>query len=562
MCSPNYRLDVQARIDVPGRVFVGFKDWDSAEQAFNAAYERGETRIVRTGPPSGQKPQGSRRKGVERDHGQLSPRKIQEKIKREQRQRNGTSSTSTQNGSQETTTMPERAAAATTTTAQAMEPPRPRQPDARHTTGRPAVRAPTQVGHTTGESPSEVSTSSSPPTEVTQVEHGTDSAPSPRYAQSLSYTSDASPPARFPLASPASGSSALASSDRRSDVSLPSSGMTKYFPADFAVRPRDKYSRAREKAMQASVRSPTVTISDYGTPPSSVQSPPADLNLLSPIAAASAASGQRIVASSPAGFTGTATPTRRQKIAKTTSDAGVQVDRQTRIRTYTAALVQATEDKRYATVQTQTLPAPAPQVRGAPLRATASAGDVLDNSGAKCACEHPVTLCRHCGLRARVMRWAEGHRPAARAPTTAPATSPVPQAPIFVASPVRRAPLASPVLSPTRVASPAPSSCPGSPESFHSAISTISAHTPIFGSSEIQPTSAASMGSVQEGLDVMVRATPGSDASGRAPVLHDTTFDPRSPLHRGTLIPARSPGANALTRPSPMMVPLNSLLFS
>ncbi|KAH9895094.1 hypothetical protein C8Q73DRAFT_693028 [Cubamyces lactineus] len=47
------------------------------------------------------------------------------------------------------------------------------------------------------------------------------------------------------------------------------------------------------------------------------------------------------------------------------------------------------------------------------------------------------------------------------------------------------------------------------------------------------------------------------------PALHDTTFDPRSPIQRGTLIP---PGSQfdplRLMRPSPTRQPLDSLLFS
>ncbi|KAI9061761.1 hypothetical protein FKP32DRAFT_1677952 [Trametes sanguinea] len=67
-----------------------------------------------------------------------------------------------------------------------------------------------------------------------------------------------------------------------------------------------------------------------------------------------------------------------------------------------------------------------------------------------------------------------------------------------------------------------------------------------------------SMASLQAGLDALVPTSPSRSTT----VAHDTTFDPRSPIQRGTLIPSDSPDRNALLRPSPMMLPLNSLLFS
>ncbi|KAI0661296.1 hypothetical protein C8Q70DRAFT_706225 [Cubamyces menziesii] len=137
--------------------------------------------------------------------------------------------------------------------------------------------------------------------------------------------------------------------------------------------------------------------------------------------------------------------------------------------------------------------------------------------------------------------------------------------------------------------------------SYHTAspgAGSTAAVTPPLGPSETRTESIASMASVQEGVDMMARgAVPMRSPSGRAstvmsprtrrrasgdsragggsltstaaatrsppPVLHDTTFDPRSPIQRGTMIP---PGSQfdplRLVRPSPTMQPLDSLLFS
>lgn len=231
MCFPNGRLDVAPLIqNVSNPVFQGFPDWGSANDAFEEAYARGETKIVRDGPSKSARPkQEPRRSTGTRSTTTLSSAGraardaiIAEELEaaRRESQHNSTSGVTVRDGERGPSTR-SMTRAQTQPTLQVP----PRQPDSRmQPVPRPAVQGEANPKSTS----SNPSTSSSPPTCVTTREYGSEPVQGPRYAQSLSYASDTSPAVQSDvhMASPATGSSALASSDRRSDVSSPSTNST------------------------------------------------------------------------------------------------------------------------------------------------------------------------------------------------------------------------------------------------------------------------------------------------------------------------------------------------
>ncbi|KAI0645968.1 hypothetical protein C8Q79DRAFT_967199 [Trametes meyenii] len=639
-------------VGIPGSSYKGYPDCQSALDAFYAAEQRGDVRQVRKASQDCVQVQRTRAQGPREDEPRPGPRTasvtssssgrtsrpdravrdalIADTLDKVKRERQGGSWISARDGGRRTKTSSDstrdKLSVARTHSRHTDEPPKPsgscaiaRGHETRNT--RPSA----QHGRS---GTSEPSTSSSPPTAVTVYEHGSDSIPSPRYAQSLSYASDASP--LMSVASPMTGSGALAPSDRRSDVSTPSTGVSKTFPADFAIRPRDMRGSKTLAAAAATLLSPSeaaatmgspvASISEYGTPLSSVEprfaslrpvleSLPASTAMVRPEATSSSGRADAAaVNDSPSGMSAA----QRRKIGKNYSDAAVQVSPPPRPRecTQTEKRTKTVSSQRYATVNTQT--SPVPWARATPLRATVSAGDVLDRPGSLCECEHPEHICRVCGLPPRTVPQPVTEHVAspvavdvvapeleviATRPVT-PVSSPsaansvaIPESSPATPSPAARSSsstsllLSSPVASsaafpqdsitPAAPASDHPvASTPltASPASFHSAMSLpIEAHTPLLGPSERQPDSAAAaaVASFEEGLRVMVRATLARQDSDRdvesSVVLHDTAFDPRSPIQRGTMIPAglNLEGDTLLPlRPSPLIVPMNSLLFS
>ncbi|KAH9859116.1 hypothetical protein C2E23DRAFT_801477 [Lenzites betulinus] len=585
-------IDVAPNIKVTGATWEGFDDWESAQEAFDDSKRRGDTKIVEPPPKAGKRVYESSSKGdscrstkTDKTVRDALIGEALEELKWE-RQRNGSKGRERDEGQRSATRCTSQARPPATAPC---SPSRESEVECKPRLGR---GTPSRGGRDTASRPSEASTSSSPPTGVTQHEHGSDSVQSPRYAQSLSYGSDLSPTVLRDrqFASPATGSSALASSDRKTDVSEPSTRVTKYFPADFKTRPRDAYTKAHKRDPRSPVRSPASTVSEYATPPSSARTLPPGLSSSTSVKETSSArpSG-RSTAASPV----TSPPVKHRKfIGKSFSEANIQDECETKRRQIQAHI---TNPKQYATIETQTTPSP--PVRRAPLRATVSEGDVLRENHTRkeaCECERPEHVCRCCGLptTARALRPVATSPPTSTAVAPAPAASPVARS---VASPAAR-PMASPastqsVVSPVarpttrspasvaspqmsiwsplasteRADSPAPSTRSGSPASFHSA---EEGHTPLLGLSDRQTSFSATMRDFEEGLDTLVgsiststRARDVVSPQSASALLHDVTFDPRSPLQRGTIISAGSEHS-LLMRPSPTMAPMNSLLFS
>ncbi|KAI0665901.1 hypothetical protein C8Q78DRAFT_481575 [Trametes maxima] len=650
-------LEVTSSVSgIPGGSYKGYPDCQSALDAFCAAEQRGDVREIQGPSQECLRAQKTRAQGrrPREDDSRAGPRtgsipssysgrtsksslavrdaliaETLDKVRREQRSgsvinaRDGGRRTRTASGSTR-----EQPSVARTHTQGTDEQPKPSGSSTTEYETRNASLPPRrtpfiQERRNARSKTSEASTSSSPPTAVTVHEYGSDSAPaSPWYAQSLSYASDASP--LLSVASPMTGSSALAPSDRRSDVSTPSTGVSKTFPADFAVRPRDiRSSKTAARAAaaarllslgeaSAAIGSPAVSVSEYGTP-SSVEPQlsglpvPDSLSTVTVRPGATTYPGGAAVRKYSSGMS----PAQRRKIGKSYDDAAVQVSPppRPREREHAEKRAKAVPPKRYATVDTQT--SPALWTKAVPLRATASAGDVLDRPGSTCGCEHPEHVCRACGLPPPIIQPvaervetpaavdvipSEGipTRPVTPIPSPSAANRVMtPESSSAAPSPAAHSPASTPLLflSPgASVTSPTfklplgpttPSSTASdhsaagtpltaSPASFHSAVSLPEeAHTPLLGPSERRPDSPASRAaSFEEGLRILVRATlarQGSerDADGPGEVLHDTAFDPRSPIQRGTMIPAGMDlEGDMLLRPSPSIVPMNSLLFS
>ncbi|KAL1941960.1 hypothetical protein VTO73DRAFT_6490 [Trametes versicolor] len=590
-------LDVAPLIqNVSNPVFQGFPDWGSANDAFEEAYARGETKIVRDGPSKGARPkQEPRRSTGTRSTTTLSSAGraardaiIAEELEaaRRESQHNSTSGVTVRDGERGPSTR-----SMTRAQTQPTQQVPPRQPEPRvQQVPRPAVQGQANPKSAS----SNPSTSSSPPTCVTTREYGSEPVQGPRYAQSLSYASDTSPAVQSDvhMASPATGSSALASSDRRSDVSLPSTNATKYFPADFAIRPRDAYTKARERdASRLLVRSPALTVSEYATPSGSAQTRQSELSPLASGTPMPPPATQSTILQSPVAPVSPATKTRRRKVGKDYSDASIQVDRPTRKRAYTVAQVQASDERQYATAEVQTSPALWERAMPPP-RTPNDTGGASDgaqgefggepyrdaDAGLPCVCRIPGGGLLCCITGDALFRFDPGQALYCRDPVGAfswiiPGGAPFCNISSLALrcgiSSVARLRLVSSETLHGRV--------PGVAlvrHVFYVFLVSLSVHiaglvpTVLFGKhlASFVPFRAvlsavfAWRAYPSEGLDALVRSTP-ARSGGASAVTHDISFDPRSPIQRGTLIPAGS-GFNAFVRPSPTLAPLDSLLFS
>ncbi|KAL7281417.1 hypothetical protein ACG7TL_004730 [Trametes sanguinea] len=580
MCTPNYRLDVRARTDhVSGARWEGFRDYASAEAAFNDARRSGEVRVVQRGPSDGRDCATSSRRSrtrsqPERQWEQQESPSTQsrssrlsaasraardaliaatlEEAKRERRQR-GWACSAGSGGNQAPTAAYATAShsiSAPAGLARARQEPTHTAPVRQFDAGvaLPATRA--SVHDPRARPTSDPSTSSSPPTQVTVHEHGPDSEPrpSPRHAIAISLSYES--PTRS-VVSPATDSSALSPVKRRSDISSPSTGVTKYFPPDYLTR-----TERGSRPLLADRSSPASAC--YVTPPGSAETQCAEL----PDSPSALPVTPPSMAAPPTSVP-TASGTRRSKVGKSYSEAAVQVDIQTRRRVYVEAASQAFDERHYATVEAQT--APCPSVRAAPLRATASAGQVLDKPRHEdeCVCVQPQLVCRCCGLPVSPSASKHGEEPFASraaspahsASTSTPsrlvaftlprasgsATSPAPRRSAHETSEPEVQSVAG--SGSRRTASRKDTSpTPRTPLASHSSSvrdstpGTSRGHTPLLGPSDRRTESVISMASLQEGLNTLIPPSPSRSGS----VAHDTTFDPRSPIQRGTLIPSDS----------------------
>ncbi|RDX42064.1 hypothetical protein OH76DRAFT_1411522 [Lentinus brumalis] len=426
------------------------------------------------------------------------------------------------------------------------------------------------------------STSSSPPTAVTQTKNifssdGGNQSPGP-YAQSLSY---ASSPGNW---SAGLRSPPLASSDCQSHLSEPSTLRTKYFPSDFLarqakVRSPQRTARSPEMTRSPLARSPPAVLNDrrppspaisdseYATAPNTPDVQSVDLAEEHSLTVRRRTSAEampppplppppRDTRISEGTFESTTSPSKRRKsrlVGRSMSEAQVQTEHsiQSRRRRQDHAAVQTSPPmKRYMEGQAQTSPVSSP--RTSSLRSTSSEGNVFRHSPASttrpiCMCVRPRHMCRFCGGEERIQSSAS-HSPA---PSAESSVRPPPESTTPSASPVSvssksRASLVTPV--------PSTPSSPSSERRFLR--SPVGGHTPILGPSETQTFMRPITNSIQSTMNAMNFSEP---ARGAGAVVHDMRFDPRSPLQRGTTIPAGTSGS--VTRPSPAMLPLNSLLF-
>ncbi|KAI0705116.1 hypothetical protein C8T65DRAFT_830655 [Cerioporus squamosus] len=421
------------------------------------------------------------------------------------------------------------------------------------------------------------STSSSPPTAVTQTRNVFSSdggSQSSRYAQSLSYAS-----------SPGNSSAGLrspplSSSDWQSHLSEPSTLRTQYFP------PRDRHarhaqarspeltrsplSRSPPAVLEGRPQSPAMSDSEYATAPNTPEAPNIDLpeendpglrrrpsaEAMPPPPLPPARDKARMSEMAPQSATSPSERRSRQLLGRSMSEAQVQTehDLHPRRRKQDDAAVQTTTPlkKRYTDGQVQTSRVSSPQT--SPLRATSSEGDVFRRSPASmgrpvCGCVRPEYVCRRCGGRERIQSSAS-HSPALFSSSNSsdrpPPESTTPSASPASVSSKSRASLVTPVPS-----------TPSSPSSERRSLrSPIGGHTPIMGPSETQTFMRPITNSIQATMDAMNFS---ETARGAQAVVHDMRFDPRSPIQHGTTIPAGTSGS--VTRPSPAMLPLNSLLF-
>ncbi|KAI0779329.1 hypothetical protein C8Q74DRAFT_684642 [Fomes fomentarius] len=397
---------------------------------------------------------------------------------------------------------------------------------------RPAVRPVRQVQQGAKTS-SSLSTSSSPPTAVTQTRNVFSSSESanvsPRYAQSLSY---ASSPGN---SSAGMRSPPIASSDRRSRLSSPSSLGTRYFPEDYP---------ARQAQAHAAQRGPRLSdeVSEYATAPNTPEMPDVDLPDLNSTSIAIECMDVRSPVVSPPqpppqGMTTSTSnnTSSRRKTPVTRSLSDAQVQTEARLRQLAEAIVQTASptERRYINDEAQTS-----TPRAIPLRATASEGVKSFGEQGICACRHPDYICRRCGRTpTHVMGPVDSHLASAT--------------PVSAASP----------SSPSSVRTSGSFETPSIRASTdsQSVQSPQGGNTPFMGPSERNMDVMSSVLSIQAAMDTMHFSERGG-GPGHTAVVHDVAFDPRSPLQRGTTVPAGTSGSAA--RPSPAMVPRNSLLFS
>ncbi|KAI1795744.1 hypothetical protein LXA43DRAFT_1167520, partial [Ganoderma leucocontextum] len=420
------------------------------------------------------------------------------------------------------------------------------------------------------------------PTHQTQTRNQFTNSPStPRYAQSLSY---------------ASSPSSLASSDLRTHISSPSSFGTRYFPEDWLAR-----LGQGDREVHGGHQSPVLSVSEYATAPNTPElgsieleaevdvedtrglgiaspspsvrnrvgwfepsssssstksrsktrsratSPPATLTATQVISSPSATSTPRRTIPmsnsvndrfSPSIASVLPSPPSREpkpatRVTRSLSEAEVQTDSppQARRRKNPEAMVQVAppappKRSQHLDNQVQTSPV------ASPLHTSAGVGDVPVRpliGGPPCACEHPEYACIHCGKCPRTERCgarsAFGHSRSSRAPSTSTTT----------ASPTSTSTVSSSV--------PTPSATPASagPSSVSSRSSTprslVGGHTPRMGPSESRAYAQSPTARVQASLGMMSFSEVAHTA-GAEPVVHDVSFDPRSPIQRGTSVPA------------------------
>ena len=405
------------------------------------------------------------------------------------------------------------------------------------------------------------STSSSPPTAITQTKNVFSidgESRSSRYAQSLSY---ASSPGNSPegLRSPP-----LSLSDWRSHLSEPSSLQTQYFPANWPER--QQQDQRRRRGSQATARnqemstsqarrlpavfqdrppSPEMSDSEYATAPNTPENQTVDLPHEFSLRrdrrlSAEAMPPPPLPPSRAEKTRPTMTePERTVRPAKTTintvgrslSETQVRGEREpeSRRRKQDNTMAQSTSPlkKRYTDGQVQTKRIASPPQ--SPLRGTASEGNVFAHSPAStsksiCMCDRPQYVCRCCGGEQRIQSASASHSPALS--TGSSAVPPSDSAKSY-ASPVS--------VASKSVKTPVPST-PSSPSSEHRSMqSPVGGHTPLMGTSERQ----VGMRPITNSIHATMEAMNFSEtARGAEPVVHDMRFDPRSPIQRGTTIPA------------------------
>ncbi|KAI0330984.1 hypothetical protein GY45DRAFT_1322904 [Cubamyces sp. BRFM 1775] len=398
------------------------------------------------------------------------------------------------------------------------------------------------------------------------------------------------------ISSEVTGSTFLSSADVRSDLSSPSSCGTRYFPEDYLSRVRAKRERA---SARSPVRSPASVVSEVPvTPmadePSMLFAPHEPMQSFASTRPA-ATSGPQVHVY-PVSTSSAVRPNKPS--IKTYDDAGVQNDRHTAPSNRADANVQTIEQRRYVSTRTQTSPMLAPEAarpgercgcerpewvcrccglpsspppRGvmyavANRRTPTSTRSSSPASSQACAMSRP---------------WSPVLSPLTRSPVMFSPTfypqglSPSPN--VIASSPRSRLESAIGRAESAAASSPASRSSGRSRSSLRSRTTSYytaspgagEAVTPPLGLSERHTESMMSMASVREGVEVIARgAVPTRGPGGRAstvassrtprrasggarvgsggvtspptrspPVLHDTTFDPRSPIQRGTLIP-------------------------
>ena len=326
------------------------------------------------------------------------------------------------------------------------------------------------------------------PTDKTQTKNHFTNSPgllTPRYAQSLSYASSTSP-------------ASLASSDLRTHLSSPSSCSTRYFPEDWLERHEQK-RESNESEWRRDDQSPVLSLSEYVTAPSTpeqgcmeLEDDVEDMRGV-PGISTSKRTGSRVEWSEPS-------PKRQHRGNQDQTS-------------FVASLLRAST-----------------AVMDVPVR------PLPGGDSGPCVCEHPEYACINCGQRPGIKvsnaRSAAGQPRSSRAPSTMTTTAfPVPSELLF----------ASASTSSSRARSG--TSASAIPHSVRTRSGSSSSrlhgggHTPIMDPSETRAHTRPQSARIQESLGTVKLAEAGRGVVGAEPVVHDVSFDPRSPIQRGTSIP-------------------------
>ncbi|KAI0744244.1 hypothetical protein C8Q80DRAFT_1122481 [Daedaleopsis nitida] len=247
---------------------------------------------------------------------------------------------------------------------------------------------------------------------------------------------------------------------------------------------------------------------------------------------------------------------RKGAVGRSLSEAQVQTEPQDHFgigrRKQSDAVVQTVSSprKQYGVQEVQ-----ATRTRTAtPLRATANESTVYAPSGHRrgiCACMHAECVCRHCGGdpgHAHPMASVANHLPS---PATSPASASASVSSVSSAS-TRTAAISTPrsayasavgsfgTLTPsTRASSRSRGQSVRSPTG--SGCGAGGGHTPLMGPNELRWDSEAMVNAstFQAAVNAMSFYEPAASVGdGSEAIVHDVSFDPRSPIHRGTSIPA------------------------